>query len=69
MEKILLGEEWRSAREVVLAGFLPSRTERIGELVRPEFKTVRTFSHEGWPILILSREPLRIYSATSSPRS
>jgi ribosomal protein L11 methyltransferase len=55
MEKILHGDEWRRARDVVLAGFLPGRTEQIGELALPGFKVVRTFSHQGWPILILSR--------------
>ncbi len=55
LEKILSSEDWKSARRVVLAGFLPGMLESLKAFAEPDFRVESVTETRGWPTVILCR--------------
>ncbi len=52
-EKILFSGQWKRARRIVLAGFLPGMLEAVKAFVTPGFSIERVTEIEGWPTVSL----------------
>lgn len=53
--KILAAGQWRSAKRVVVAGFLPSKLEDVKKFALSGFEVREVLGVQGWPTVILSR--------------